>query len=352
MENENFNSFEKVEFVDSPEQLDINQPTEAQEQPTQEVTEQPVPQGSVTETVTPQESQEQVQQPQQDYSEQDVEQAVFSFLSEKLGREISSLDDFNQPQKRIDERVEAISRFVEETGRDPFDWFAYQALNPSEMDDMSAVRTTLRNTYSDLSNEDIDLLVQSKYKLDEDLYDEQEVRLAKLQLKIDANEARAKISEMRDSYKLPQKQNSEVETSSIIDDAWVESMSKELDAFEGLEFDLGDGKQFSFTVDDKYKGELKNKNAKLDEFFDPYVDENGNWDYDLLSSHRTVIDNIDSIVRSVYRQGMSDGQRGLVNKAANVDPKQPSVSGNTDSQPSIMSQISGALSGNSWTFKL
>lgn len=353
MENENFNSFEKVEFVDSPEQLDINQPTEQEQQPTLEATEQvEQPQQPVTETETVQENVQQTQQPQQDYSEQDVEQAVFSFLSEKLGRDINSLDDFNQPQRSLDERVEAISRFVEETGRDPFDWFAYQALNPSEMDDMSAVRTTLRNTYSDLSNEDIDLLVQSKYKLDEDLYDEQEVRLAKLQLKIDANEARAKISEMRDSYKMPSKQNSEVDTSSIIDDAWVESMSKELDAFEGLEFDLGDGKQFSFTIDDKYKGELKNKNAKLDEFFDPYVDENGNWDYDLLSSHRTVIDNIDSIVRSVYRQGMSDGQRGLVDKAANVDAKQPSVSGNTNSQPSIMSQISDALSGNSWTFNL
>jgi hypothetical protein len=352
MENENFNSFEKVEFVDSPEQLDINQPAQNFEQPTQEVAEPAQEQPQVETTQQP--VQEQVEAPSsQSYSEQDVESAVFSYLSEKLGREVRSLEDFSQPQRTLDERVESIAKFVEETGRDPFDWFAYQALNPSEMEDMEAVKTNLRNSYRDLSNEEIDLLASSKYKLDEDLYDEAEVKMAKLQLKIDANEARAKISEMRDAYKLPQKQQTENDAdSSIINEEWISLMSKEVDSLEGLEFDLGDGNSFTFGIDDNYRSELKNKNAKLDEFFDPYVDDNGNWDYDMLSSHRALIDNIDSIVRSVYRQGMSDGQRGLVNKAANVDPKQPSVSGETNSQPSIMSQINEALSGNSWTFNL
>lgn len=354
MENENFNSFEKVEFVNSPEELDINKFEQPQEQPTQEVVQQKTQEAQQNIETVSEPVQPQAKQPQsQSYSEQDVDQAVFSYLSEKLGRQITSLDDFSQPQRSIDERVESIARFVEETGRDPFDWFAYQALNPSEMDDMTAVRTNLRNTYRNLSEEEIDLLASNKYKLDEDLYDEAEVKMAKLQLKLDAEEARGKISEMRDSYKMPQKQaTEEAADTSIINEEWISSMSKEVDSLEGLEFDLGDGNSFTFGIDNDYRQELKDKNAKLDEFFDPYVDAEGNWDYDMLSSHRALIDNIDDIVRSVYRQGMSDGQRGLVNKAANVDPKQPSISTNTDSQPSIMSQISDALSGNSWTFKV
>ena len=56
----------------------------------------------------------------------------------------------------------------------------------------------------------------------------------------------------------------------------------------------------------------------FDEYFDPYVREDGSWDYDMLSSHRAVIDNIDKIVSAAYRQGMGDGQRGIVDKAANV----------------------------------
>lgn len=354
MENENFNSFEKVEFVDSPDQLDINKVEQEQEQPTQEVVEQvSETTQEPTETVVQESVSDPVQEAQsEDYSEQDVEKAVFSFLSEKLGREVTSLDDFNTPQRTLDERVESIAKFVEETGRDPFDWFAYQALNPSEMDDMSVIKTDLKSTYSDLSDEEITLLLNNKYKIDEDLFDEAEVKMAKLQMKIDASEARRKIGEMRESYKLPQKQQALEQAESIIDDNWIQSMSQEVDNLEGIEFDLGDDKSFTFAIDDNYRAELKNKNARLDEFFDPYVDNEGNWDYDMLSSHRAVIDNIENIVRSVYRQGMSDGQRGLVDKAANVDAKQPSVSTDSNSQPSIMSQINDALSGNSWTFKV
>ena len=353
MENEDFNSFEKVEFVDSPDQLDINKVEQPIQETAQEVTPaEPQEQLTQTETVSEPVQAEPQGQPQS-YSEQDVEKAVFSFLSEKLGRDINSLDDFNQPQRTLDERVESIAKFVEETGRDPFDWFAYQALNPSEMDELSAVKTNLRNTYRDLSSEEIDILVQNKYKLDEDLYDESEVKMAKIQLKLDAAEAKGKISEMRDSYKMPQKQETQTdEQSSIIDDQWISSMSQEVDNLEAIEFDLGGDKSFTFAIDDDYRADLKEKNARLDEFFDPYVNEKGDWDYDMLSSHRAVIDNIDDIVRSVYRQGMSDGQRGLVDKAANVDAKQPSVSGNTNSQPSIMSQISQALTGDKMTFRL
>jgi hypothetical protein len=43
----------------------------------------------------------------------------------------------------------------------------------------------------------------------------------------------------------------------------------------------------------------------------------------MLSSHRAVVDNIDTIVQSAYRQGRSDGQRGVVQNAANVQSVAP-----------------------------
>ena len=51
------------------------------------------------------------------------------------------------------------------------------------------------------------------------------------------------------------------------------------------------------------RGQLAEKNTRLDEFFDPYVNEDGSWDYDMLNMHRSVIDNIETIVQSVYKQG-------------------------------------------------
>lgn len=286
------------------------------------------------------------------YSEQEVESAVFNFLSERLGREVNSIDDLNTqaaPQQVLDERIEAIARFVEETGRKPEDWFAYQSLNPSEMDDVTAVRINMASQYPNLTQDEVSMLIQSKYKLDSDVYSEEEVRMSQLQLKIDGSEAKSKIENLRNSYKAPEQNEAvSLEAESFIDDEWINKMEQEVDSLTGLEFDLGNDKTFTFSLDDHYKSELKRKNAQLEQFFDPYVREDGSWDYDTLSSHRALIDNVDQIMSSAYRQGLSDGQRNVVTQAANVSVDTPQ-NGNTGQEESplvaglkqIMSQSGG-----------
>ena len=123
-------------------------------------------------------------------------------------------------------------------------------------------------------------------------------------------------------------------------------MVSNVDAMTGIEFDLGNDKTFTFGLEDAYKGELKNKNAQLENYFDSYVREDGSWDYDMLSSHRTVIDNIDMIVQSAYRQGMSEGQRGVVNNAANVQMKSPNDSSGQPNSNPLGEQVKQILQRN------
>jgi len=260
-----------------------------------------------------------------DDGEVDVEGTVLSYLSERLGREITNFDDLTpqQQERELDGRVEAIARFVEETGRDPQDWFRYQQLDASEMDDLTAVKLQMISDYQDLSSEELDTLLNSKYKLDPNLHTEDEVKLSQLQLKMDAKAAKDKIANLRESYKAPVRTEADVDSSSPFDDQWISSMRKDLDALEAVEFELGDGNKFTFGLTDEYKGQLAEKNTRLDEFFDPYVQGDGSWDYDKLNMHRSVIDNIETIVQSVYKQGMADGQRGIVDRAANVSTNSP-----------------------------
>jgi len=289
-------------------------------------------------------------EPEPDMSEQEFEAAIASYVSEKLGVSIDSLEQLTQlleAQKSpsIDERVKAIADFVEETGRDPYDWFRYQSINPSEMDDISAVKLQLAVDYPNLSNEDIDLLVKSKYKVDEDIFSDEEIRLSKIQLKIDADKAKRDIDKLRDSYRMPVKQEASTEeVQSPIDENWIRTMSQEVDSLEALTFQLGD-QEFNFGINDQYKSSLKDKNARLDEFFDQYVDDGGSWNFELLNSHRALVDNIDEIVSSIYKQGLSDGQRKLVETAANVDvtTPRPADSKNADS---VAAQIFNYLNGN------
>lgn len=301
------------------------------------------PQEEANNPVEPQAVQPEPQQPQ--YTQADVEGAVLGFLSERLGRQVQSFEDIAQP-RQLDERIESIARFVEETGRRPEDWFAYQRLNTSEMDDMTAIRVQMSADNPSLSGEEINLLVQSKYRTSAEA-SEEDKRLVQLQMKMDGQKAKAAIEDLRQGYKAPEVQEQPAaEPERLVDEAWVAEMAQNVDALQGLEFDLGGDKTFTFGMDDAYRQHLKHKNANLENYFDPYVREDGSWDFDLLSSHRTVVDNIDKIVQAAYRQGMSEGQRGVVQNAANVQTQSPNDSAGQQNSNPLGEQVKQILQRN------
>jgi len=299
-----------------------------------------------------------IERPQ--YTEQDVEGAVLNYMSEKLGVQINSFEDFiddgeDEGVYQMDERIEAIARFVEETGRTPQDWFAYQSLNPSEMDDVTAVRVNMASEYPGLNVDELNTLISSKYNMNQDSASEEQIRLAQIQLKADATRARAAIEDIRNGYAAPEVQNQDFSNDRyVIDDNWVSQMSQEVGSLTGLEFDLPNGKTFTYGIDDNYRNQLVDRNARIDEFFDSYVDNSGNWDYDTLASHITVIDKIDEIVGSVYRQGLSDGQKGVVQNAANVKSGQAPQQSEQKENPlsAQLKQIVGGGNNNLMTFNI
>ena len=275
-----------------------------------------------------------------------LDEDVLQYLSEKLGRDVNSFDDLsniNTEAQVGDERIQAIAQFVEETGRAPQDWFAYQQLNSSEMDDFTAVSVKMAADYPNLSNDELSTLMESKYKLNSDLHSEEDVKLSQLQLKLDSADARKGIEEIRNRYQAPEPSD---EPQSPIDDEWVDSMMSDLDALEGIEFDLGNEQSFTFGLNDDYKSELADKNTRLDEYFDPYVQQDGSWDYDKLNMHRAVVDNIETIIQSVYRQGQSDGQRNIVDRAANVDSRSPNQGNVQPTGNSLSDSLREAMGGS------
>ena len=314
-----------------------NETTEPAMEPTateQDVqTEEPVQESSLN-TETAVEAEEDV----------DIDSVVLGYLGETLGIQLDSIEDLRssmtQQQAEIDERVKVIADFVEKTGRSPEDWFKYQAINPSEMDDLTAIRMSMTSEYPDLNGEEIDMLVGSKYKLDEDLYTDDEIKLSKLQLKIDANKSRQSIDELRSSYTLPVANETEA-VQSPIDENWINAMTEETNALEALSFELPGG-EFNFGITDEYKSQLIDKNSNLETFFDQYIGQNGQWDYDTFNTHRAVVDNIDAIAKSIYQQGLSDGQRKIVDQAANVSTKSPNV-GTGNNTNNLEQQIIDAL---------
>ena len=283
---------------------------------------------------------DEVQSSTDEPTEAEVQSFVDDYLREQLGLGIEDiLSRINTPAS-IDERLEPILKFVQETGRDPQDWFLYQSLNPSEMDDLSVIKLQMQNDYPDLSSDEVDMLVSAKYKVDSEFMDEKEQKMAGLQLKIDAGNARKQIESLRSSYLKPVERTSQEsqQAESFVDEQWLSEMEQEVDALDGIDFELPGDKTFTFGLSDKYRSTIKSKNANLESYFDQYVDRNGKWNHELFSMHRTVVDNIDEIVKAVYQQGMSDGQRKVVENAANVKVNTPNV-GNVQSGNNIEEQL-------------
>ena len=220
--------FEKAEIFSSPEALAQSmaqestpqvetQPEQPQETPYVDPeaapSEEPSTLEQITEASEPQvEAQPEPQmeapeqtysEPEEEYSDEEIEAAVYTYLSERLGRDINSFEELNQTQPAVDERVQAIADFVSETGRQPEDWFTYQSMNPSEMDDLTVVRVQMSQQYPNLSFDEINMLVGNKYKLDPNVFDEKDIQMSTLQLKIDATDARGDIEKIREQFKAP-----------------------------------------------------------------------------------------------------------------------------------------------------
>lgn len=302
------------------------------------------------------------QAPPQPVQQQAIDEDAIALqkLSERLNMKFDDFDAVTQQFNRkpdIDPAVAAINEFVTETGRSIDDWYKYQSLDTSEMDDSKAVRMQLQMDHPKLSAQEIDTLMNNKYKLDADRYTDEEIATSAVELKVAADKARQSIEEVREAFAAPDpNRTAEDEFMSPIDDQWVANMSKEVDNLDGISFDLPTGKTFTYGLADQYKSTLKEKNANLESFFDSYVSDDGKWDYDLLNSHRAVMDNIDNIVNAVYRQGMSDGQRRVVHQASNVapvTPQQQQVDTGAEAQRNkIIDQLAAAIGGDKgMTFK-
>tara|TARA_R100000544_G_scaffold33161_1_gene19607 strand:+ start:4829 stop:6064 length:1236 start_codon:yes stop_codon:yes gene_type:complete len=303
-------------------------------------------------------------------SDSEYEQMLFSTVGEMLGMEDMSkeslLERLNTEQTaapvELDPSVQAIADFVSETGRSVEEWFAYQNLNPSEMDDVSVMKNNLLSQYPDLSDSDAELLLENKYKTDSDMHTEQDARLGALQLKMDASTARKELETTRSKYLAPVKEEVaapvdpiQEELESPITAEWVSQMSKVADDMEALEFNVGKDQTFAFGVSDNYKSELKQSNAKMDDYFDQYVSEQGDWNFEKLNVHRTILDNIENIVDAAFKQGLSQGTSNVVKQAvnpSNVNPNTSSTPTASSSQDMVTKQILNALQGGDDTLRM
>ena len=267
---------------------------------------------------------------------------VLSYIANKYGEEVTSLDDFivkRNSSEELPEDVKAYFEYKKETGRSIDDFVKLQ----QDYDDMnpdSLLASYYSVTEEGLDSEDIQYLMDDKFGFDEDLDDEKEKKKKQLAKKRELSKAKKYFKEQKEKYKLPLESR----------DAVSESNKKEIEAYRkyiedsaAYEKDAAnklqwfkeetnkvfnkDFKGFEFVINDKKISylpgsveDVKLSQSSIENFIQRYVDERG-LVKDTAQYHRalSMAMNPDKYAKFFYEQGKADAVENISKKTKNIN---------------------------------
>jgi hypothetical protein len=312
--------------------------------------------------VAPEEQEVEHQTEEQEYREshEDSYYNTLDMLNETYNTDYDNLDDLLDDLESEDgkgfanEQLEEINRFVSETGRSAEDYFRTQTQNYDEMSDDGVIKEYLALENPELNQEEIDLFYNSTYKQDEK-YSSEENQLGKIHLKKDVIQARDELKELQEEYWSPE-ENSDTYSDEEIqqmemqqDEAQEEfynQMDDELDSIESLTFQINDKESFDYKLTNEDKQVVGEALSNLDDFFEPYMDEQGNMDRESLALDMMAMKLQGNIVKSVASQYRSKGSEQVLRDIKNPS-YEPAKMSDRRVDNSIEKQISGQIFGDS-----
>jgi hypothetical protein len=325
------------------EQVEEQQEVVEQVEEQQEVVEQVEEQQEVVEQVEEQqeiveETEEVLDKPQQ--FELD-DNSILSYLKERHSLELGSIDDLKKTEKQeLSEDVEKFLEYKKETGRG-FEDFINLQKDWTKVDDVSVLKEYYKETKPHLDDEDINHILSEDFSYDESMDEASDIRKKKIAYKEELYKARNHFEGLKEKYKAPlessatsipenykeafnfyseYKEQSEQEkqlqqrNASIFKEKTEQLFNQE---FKGFEFNIGDKKQVFKPGD---LSAFKNEQLDISNFFNKHLNQDGTVK-DAAKYHRALFaaNNVDSLAKHFYEQGLADATEGLVKETKNID---------------------------------
>jgi len=318
------------EAMDNPEPKDEVERVDLQEAPAEE------------EKVVKEKVEEPVVETSEVSAQEMSETDVLSYITNKYGEEVSSLDDFivkRNASEELPEDVKAYFEYKKETGRSISDFVKlqqdYDSMNPD-----SLIASYYSATEEGLDSEDIQYLMDDKFGFDEDLDDDKEKKKKQLAKKRELSKAKKYFKEQKEKYKLPLESREVVSESNkkeveayrkyIEENAVYEKeAAKKLQWFkeETNKVFNKDFKGFEFVINDKKISylpgsveDVKSSQSSIDNFIQRYVDNRG-LVKDTAQYHRalSMAMNPDKYAKFFYEQGKADAVDNISKKTKNIN---------------------------------
>ena len=272
------------------------------------------------------------------------EEDVLSFMRNRYGNEINSLDDLTQAREEnseLPEDVAAYYKYKKETGRGIKDFVKlnedFDAKDPDRL-----LKEYLTATEKGLDAEDIDSMMED-YSYDEDLDDESDIRKIKLLKKKTIAKAKDFFESEKEKYgtslessglsfSSEEQQKELTDYKQFVSEAktkdeeilrkadWYKQKTSEVfgSEFKGFEFIVDGDKKVNFKPGET--SELLNKHQSPQNFVNDYLDEDGMLS-DSVGYHKSlaVAMNPDKFAKFFYEQGKAFGKDDVIKQTKNVN---------------------------------
>ena len=326
----------------STDEVPVRDESEVSEGVPEQNVEEPVAKPAREEEEVPVQDEQPVQEEQveqqpvlQEITDEQVEEAAVE-LEEEVEEAIAEAAESGV---ELPENIQKVVDFMSETGGSLEDYVKlntdYASLNEDQL-----LREYYEAKYSAYDREDIDFLLADKFSYDEELDDEREVRLKKLERKQALSEAKNHLDGLKSKYydeikmgsKLNPEQkkaveffnryNKESEEAAKVAERQTSRFKQESakvfnEKFEGFDYSVGD-KKYRFKVNNA--GQVKETQGDINNFIKKFLNEKGEMK-DAKGYHKSLFTamNADQVAQHFYEQGKADAVKDSMARTKNVN---------------------------------
>lgn len=235
----------------------------------------------------------------------------------------------------LPENVEKLVKFINETGGDLNDYVRLNA-DYSSVDEDTLLKEYYKNTKPHLDSEEIDFIMEEKFRVDEDYDEEREIRRKKLAKKEEIAKAKNFLEDLKTKYyeeiKSRPTVNNELNKAKEFFDRF--SKDKEIaekrhenfklntqkffsNEFKGFEFNVGE-KKFRYGVSNP--NDVANAQSDISNVVKKFLNDQGEV-VDVKGYHKAMYAarNADTIAQHFYEQGKADAVKDVVAKSKNIN---------------------------------
>jgi hypothetical protein len=280
-------------------------------------------------------SEEKLDSPIQEITEDELDEKTMELYEEAE----EAVKETVKQGKPLPENIQALVDFMNETGGTMED---YVRLNHdySKIDDQALVTEFYKASKPHLNLEEINFLMEDKFKYDEEIDEPRDIKKKQLAFKEEVAKARKELDAMKDKYYqeiklrpgVTQDQQKALDFYNRYNEQQgvaekqaqdFKSQTEKLftDNFKGFDFSLGE-KKFRYKVQNpKQVGQSQ---VDINNFISNYIDKEGRvTDPDGYHKALYAAMNADKIANHFYEQGKADGVKDVIDSSKNLSSDKP-----------------------------